>query len=54
MLNLYRRAREGRRIDEGNASHRGFEKRESGERGVQIIAVSIHSLGLTMGNYLLA
>jgi hypothetical protein len=36
MLTLCRRTREGGGVNEGDASHRGTEKREIGEGGVLI------------------
>jgi len=43
MLSRCRRAREGGRVDEGDASHRSVEKREIGERGAHMAAVSMLS-----------
>ena len=53
MLICRRRAREGGRVDEGDAGHRGTEKRERGERGVQMTAVFIYARILTMDDILL-
>ena len=46
MLTLCRRAREGGGVDEGDAGHRGIEKRERGEGGVLICY--IYALTLTI------
>lgn len=54
MLSWRRRAREGGRVYEGDASHRGTEKRENGERGAQMNAVPVHAPPLTARILLLA
>lgn len=46
MLTLCRRTREGGGVDEGDASYRSIEKRESGEGGVVIYY--IYALILTI------
>jgi hypothetical protein len=48
MLSLFRRAREGGRVDEGDASYRGVEKREGGEGGV-LNDCRAYAFALTMG-----